>query len=255
MYQVSDLVTISASFSASSGTLTDPTTVQLAIRAPGASALHVYGTSSSLAKAGVGLYYLYYPAASAGEHYYIWSASGVVEGVEEGAFTVSRAGSPVLTAYAETADVAAYCSNLIQNAVDFSGTTTPNIENVISWLNHGAAKINNSLKAKGFTPPTDYTSELWSELQDLNAFYAVARAEMARTNVRLAPGERTRGQVFQKYFDDGLKELLARDMSRAGLSYQHLGYVGGVSVANKESVVDDSDRVPTRFSKDQFKST
>lgn len=254
MYQISDLITISASFSASSGVLTDPTSLQLAVKAPSASVLHVYGVSSSLVKVGTGLYYLYYPAAGAGEYYYTWSASGAIEGVEEGAFTVQRSGSPVLDAYAETADVAEFCANLIQNATDFSMTTTPPITAVINWLNRGAAMINDRLQSKGYAPPTDYTSDIWRELSDLNTFYAVARAEKARTNVRLAPGERTRGQVFQKDFDDGLKDLLSRDLSRAGLTYTHLGYVGGVSVSDKEAVISNQDRAPMRFSKNQFKN-
>lgn len=254
MYDIGDLITLSASFSASSGTLTDPTTLQLAVRGPGGSVLHVYPTSTSLVKASTGLYYLYYPAASAGEYYYTWSASGAVEGAQEGAFTVARAGSPVLTAYAETTDVAALCQNLLLNAADFSATTMPPITAVITWLNRGAALINNRLRARGFEPPTDYTSPVWFELADLNTFYAVARAEKSRQNVLNAPPEQSRAQAFQKQFDDGLKDLLSSDLSRAGLTYTTLGYVGGVSNADKTAVQNNGDRVPMRFSRNQFKN-
>ncbi len=157
-------------------------------------------------------------------------------------------------AYTSTSDVAAYCSNLITGASNFSASTIPTNTSVCGWIVQGTNKINVALAAKGFAPPTNSSCDIYSELQDLNTFYTVARAEIARTNVRLAPGERTRGQVFQKYFDDGLKELLARDMSRAGLTYTHLGYVGGISVSDKESVVSNGDRAPMRFSKNQFKN-
>jgi len=157
-------------------------------------------------------------------------------------------------AYTTSSSVAAYCSNLTQNASDFSASTTPTQSQVNNWIAQGANQIDTVLATKGYTPPANSACNIYGQLGDLNTYYAVARAEKARTNVRLAPGERTRGQVFQKDFDDGIKLLLASDLSRAGLTYGHLGYVGGISVADKTAVQSDGDREPMRFSKDQFKN-
>ena len=154
-------------------------------------------------------------------------------------------------AYTTSSSVAAFCSNLTQNASDFSASTTPTQSQVNNWITQGAQQIDTILRTKGFVPPSS-ACDIYGQLGDLNTYYAVARAEKARTNVRLAPGERTRGQVFQKDFDEGLKALLAGDLSRAGLTYAHAGYVGGISVSDKSSVESDGDREPMRFSKNQF---
>jgi len=157
-------------------------------------------------------------------------------------------------AYCSTSDVAAYCSNLITGASDFSASTVPTQAQVTRWLSSGSALIDSALMQRGFAPVSDSSCTLYQEFSEMNALYGAAKAETARTNVRLAPGERTRGQVFAKEFADWLKELQSRDLSRAGLSYSHLGYVGGVSIADKDTVSSDTDRVSPRFNRDEFKN-
>ncbi len=251
MYDIGDLVRLSASFASAASVLTDPSGVWLTVKAPTGSSLYV-GVSASLIKSSTGIYYSDYSVAEAGQHYYVWSGSGTIQSVQEGAFTVARAASPVLTAYAETMDVAMYCSNLINGVADFSSTTTPTIANVVAWLNRGAAIINNRIKAAGYTLSVGYATDVWRELAELNAFYAVARAEMARTNVRLAVGERTRGQVFEEMFWKGLDKFIAQDLTQIGAGYIHGGYIGGTSISEKLSVESDSDRVAPRFIRGQF---
>jgi hypothetical protein len=251
-YNIGDLIRISASFTNTASALTDPTALNIVVKAPGASVLHTYGTSASLIKSSSGIYYLDYPAASSGEHYYTWTATGAVETSEEGAFNVVRTAS-VRTTYAETADVAAYCKNLIEGGDDFTNSTTPTITQVMRWLTRGKSVIDNKLNDAGFTAPTDSTSDIWAELTELNAWYAVWQAELSRTNTRIGVEERTRASIFEKMFRDGIKDLLARDLS--GLSdtgYSYSGYVGGISESEKDAVVADDDRVPMRFARGQF---
>lgn len=154
-------------------------------------------------------------------------------------------------AYCSASDVAAYCPQLLDGASTFSGSTKPTDAQVTKFMTSGCALINNALTAKGYTPPASGTAA-YEQLNEINALYAAAIAEMTRTNQRLAPGERTRGQVFQKMFRDELAEFLAQDLSRAGLSYTTAGYVGGISETEKDNVNDDSDRVPNRFTTGQF---
>ncbi len=157
-------------------------------------------------------------------------------------------------AYTTSASVAAFCANLITGASDFSASTIPTQAQVNNWIAQGTNQIDTALRARGLTPPTS-GCDIYGQLADLNTYYAIARAEKTRTNVRLAPGERTRGQVFQKDFDEGLKLLLSTDLSRAGLTYAHAGYVGGISVSDKDTVENLGDREPMRFSKGQFRNT
>ncbi len=154
--------------------------------------------------------------------------------------------------YATTQDVAAYCPNLITGAADFATSTTPTKSQVERWLERGAGMIDNVVGSRGFSVPTDSTSNAWFWLQELNTYYAVAQAEMARTNVRLSPGERTRGQQFLKMWQDGIKELRETDLSADGMTYTSRGYAGGVSVSDKDAVASDGDRVPMRFSRSMF---
>lgn len=155
-------------------------------------------------------------------------------------------------AYASSSDVAAFCSNLITGASDFSASTVPTQSMVEHWISAASAMIDNSIGSRGFSPPTDATSDAWLWLRDLCTYYATGMAEMARSNVRLAPGERTRGQQFMQMWKDGMKEIRETDISATGLTYANRGYVGGISVSDKESVVSDSDRESMRFSREMF---
>ena len=130
----------------------------------------------------------------------------------------------------------------------------PTVTAVNNWLSSGCALINTRLQAKGFAPP-DASVAAHDALRDLNALYAVARAEMARTNTKLGPGERTRGQVFDDLFKKGLAEFMAQDLSRAGLVASAAGYVGGISEAERESVESDTDRTTPRFTRDQWNNS
>lgn len=154
--------------------------------------------------------------------------------------------------FCSSCDVAALTPNLVNAASDFSASTTPTQAQVNAWISAGSSLIDNALKARSYAVPIDATISPYIELRDLNALYAAGKAEMARTNVRLSPGERTRGQVFADDFQKGLKEFLRQDLSLAGLPHTNYGYVGGISLDEKDTIEDDSDRVASRFKRGQF---
>jgi hypothetical protein len=98
-------------------------------------------------------------------------------------------------------------------------------------------------------------------VSDLNALYAAGQAEMSRINVTLSPGERTRGQVFLEQFWKELREIAKLDLSSLGLSSLVTGggggilYSGGISEADKDSIISNTDRVTPRFAKGMHRTS
>jgi len=107
------------------------------------------------------------------------------------------------------------------------------------------------LNSKGFATPVA-VSGTRDKLAAIETLYGAAMAEMSRANVRLGPGERTRGQVFLEMYDDQLEDLLKTDLTLAGVG--SLGtaplYAGGISDSDKDTIEDDSDRVKPMFKRE-----
>lgn len=169
------------------------------------------------------------------------------------------AGSPVtatITAYASASHVAGLCQNVLGGALAFSTATSPTLTHVNNWLEQGYSVINTALTNLGYSVPAASSATIYDRLTNLNTLYAAAYTELSRINVTLGPGERTRGQVFMQLFDQGVDALQSMDLSTAGISGDSaLGklYVGGISIDDKETHEDDTDRVPGRFVRGMFK--
>lgn len=66
---VGDTVNVTVTIRDTSDTVTDPTTLSVKVKPPGASATtYVYGTDSELTKTSTGIYVLAYPATVSGWH-------------------------------------------------------------------------------------------------------------------------------------------------------------------------------------------
>ena len=98
-------------------------------------------------------------------------------------------------AYCSSSAVGALCQSIMSGASDFGASTSPALGTVNAWLSSGCAVIEAKLGEKGYGAPGS-TAVGYAWLADLNAFFAAARVELSRTSFSLAPGERTRGQVF-----------------------------------------------------------
>ena len=157
-------------------------------------------------------------------------------------------------AYASGTDVASLCRNLVGSASSFDTSTSPNLTQVNLWLSSGCALINSIIGSRGFGAiPT--TSAAYDFARDANALYAAWRAESSRISARVAPGERTRADKFKQDFNDALGELKTMDLSRLGVSVANWQiYAGGISVADRDSVEADSDRVTSRFIRGMFRN-
>ena len=157
-------------------------------------------------------------------------------------------------AYASASNVAPYCLNILGDSTNFTDSTMPTIKQVNGWLSSGCAVINAKILGMGYGIPASGTT-IFEALTDCNALFAAARVEMARTNVTLAPGERTRGQIFEEMARACACSVLgAGDLTLVGLTKTSSGklYVGGVSVTQKQTEESDTDRVTPRFNRGEF---
>lgn len=157
-------------------------------------------------------------------------------------------------AYGSSSGIATFCKNVLGGISDFTTATSPTLQAVNMWLTAGCSIIEARLSSEGYSMPPAESSVVWGFLAELNNLYGAARVEMSRVNVSLGPGERTRGQVFEKMFWDGLDQLSRLDLTSVGLSIDSSMkiYVGGTTDTEKDTWEDDSDRVQPRFKRGQF---
>ena len=165
------------------------------------------------------------------------------------------------TAYASASDVAMLCRNLLGPEHAFSQSSSPSLLSVNTWLSSGCSIIESKIAGAGYAVPIVQGTTLYQWLSDLNAMFAVSRAEMSRINVTLNSGERTRGQLFEEMFWKQLDTLVTSiDLTTIGGVTNSSGnsilgqtmWVGGTSVASKDTYKDDTDRVKPKFSVGMF---
>jgi len=158
-------------------------------------------------------------------------------------------------AYASASQVAAYTPMLLDEG-RFTPTTKPPLSAVEQWLSAGCGLIEATLASAGFRTPIDPSDPIYSAVVDLNALYAAAQAEYARLTVRVTDDSNTRAALLMRRFEDGLHRIASlRPDAAAAVSTPRKGYIGGVWKSDKEDVTDDSDRIPTRFARGQFRRT
>lgn len=155
-----------------------------------------------------------------------------------------------MCAYAAASNVAGLCKNILGPERVFSTSTCPNKASVDAWLSSGCAVIETYLGGAMYDVPVASGTVAYDWIRDLNALYGAAMVEMSRTNVTLAPGERTRSQIMWEWFWDQLEKIMESDLTYAGATRSSTGgkiYAGGISIADKQTYESDSDRVIPRF--------
>ncbi len=157
-------------------------------------------------------------------------------------------------AYADSGLVSAYCANILSGAANFTTSSSPTLTTVNRFLSSGCSIIESYMTAHKYDTPVASTAAAYNWLENLNALYAAAMVEQTRTNVTLSPGERTRGRVMLEQFWSELKEMVKLDLTSMGITRSSDGslYVGGISIADKETYEDDTDRVVPKFTKGMF---
>lgn len=152
-------------------------------------------------------------------------------------------------AYASACDVGALCRNLLGSASEFDTSTSPTLTMITSWLSSGCAAIEGTLG--GTVAATSYAYDL---ARQANASFAAWMAERSRINARVSSDERTRADMFKKDFD-ALMEILG-DIASADLGIdsatESYAWAGGISVSDRSTISDDTDRVTPRFQRGQF---
>ncbi len=156
--------------------------------------------------------------------------------------------------YSSASHVSGLCANLLSGASNFSTSSSPTLSAVNNWLSSGCSVIESYLSSYRYTTPVASTAAAYNWLENLNTLYAAAMAETSRTNITLGPGERTRGRVMLDQFWTELKEMVKLDLTSMGVTRSSDGalYVGGISIADKETYEDDTDRVAPKFTKGMF---
>lgn len=159
-----------------------------------------------------------------------------------------------MSGFCAASDVSIMVKNILGDEPIFSTSTSPNVKAVNSWITTGCGVIELQLASRGYSVPVASTALAFEMLKRCNALWVAARVEESRTNITLAPGERTRGQVFHEQFGECMDTLLKNDLTFAGVSRSAVGqpYAGGISVADKQSNESNTDRVKPRFMRGQF---
>ena len=160
--------------------------------------------------------------------------------------------------YSSASSVARLCKNLLGPERNFSVSTCPTSVEVDTWLSSGCSIIETVLAGHKYTVPVASGTVAYGWISDLNTLYGAGMTELARTNVTLGPGERTRGQYFLESFFDQLEMMVSGkmgDLTLAGLGRTSQGtlYAGGISVSAKQTFEQDLDRVNPRFAKSMFR--
>ena len=154
--------------------------------------------------------------------------------------------------YSSASNVAFLTPNLLSGASSFAESTKPPSGSAVDfWLSSACGIIETELSSHGFVTPVP-AGAVRDRLAGIETLYGAAMAEMARANVRLGPGERTRGQVFMEMFDDQLESLLKTDLTLAGVGALSAAtpYAGGISSSDKDLMESDSDRVKPMFKRE-----
>jgi len=156
--------------------------------------------------------------------------------------------------YSSASNVAQFTPSLVSGSTDFSTSTLPTKVAVEGWLSTGCSIIHGALNGAGYSTPVSVSTApaVYGQVQNLEMIYGAAMAETTRLTTRTAANERTRGQIFMKMFQDGLKQLLDTNLSAAGMSKSGTAkiYVGGQSKDRKSVLAGDSDRVRSSFNVD-----
>ena len=152
-------------------------------------------------------------------------------------------------------EVEALCKYLTADAV-FSTTTQPTLAEVEEWLTAAYRIINVKLLEYGYAADQTDT-DVKGALQHYNALWAAAQVEFSQPSAGFTPEGENRGDKFLKMFDDELQKLInSRGFFLLGATKTEglLDAVsaGGIRVADKRTLNDDSDFLKTRFRMGQF---
>jgi hypothetical protein len=128
----------------------------------------------------------------------------------------------------------------------------PSASEVNDWLDEGAGYIDAKLSNAGYTTPVASSASAYKLLRNLNATFGAAMVEMSRNVANTAAGEQTRGAMLESRFWKGVDNLLTVDLSALGVPYTSAIYAGGISIADKNSVEDNTDRPMTAFKRGMF---
>lgn len=157
-------------------------------------------------------------------------------------------------AYADQLQVAANNRNILNGGSEFTTETNPSLYQVNTWLSSACNIIEAKLSDAGYEIPVSEVSSVYNWIAEVNALYAVARAEISRSTATVSPEERTRGDVFLKMFWSELDALVTSDLGSMGLTRRSDAtiYTGGTSQSKKDTFYDSDDKTQPRFRRNKL---
>ena len=156
-------------------------------------------------------------------------------------------------AYASASDVSSLTRSIMGSSASFDANTCPTSNQVSAWLSTGCAIIEAGLAEQGFGV-IPLSSVAYGLAQQVNALWAAAFVEESRLNAIITDTQRTRGEMFMRQAEKMLDRLISLDLSRMGVAQAGVPYAGGISKSDKQAVAADTDRVPSRFARGQFRN-
>ena len=153
--------------------------------------------------------------------------------------------------------VAALIPNILDGAStldNLGAKIRPASSEIRQFMSGGCSLIVAKVNSMGFSPP-GAGGILYDFLSDIEANYAAWRSEMSRSSPRTAKGERSRADTFRKAYEAGLRQLAKMDLGLLG--WARVGSIAskwgtGVSIADKEAIAGDTDRVEPAFTRGGF---
>ncbi len=127
----------------------------------------------------------------------------------------------------------------------------PSTTNVNNWLEEGAKYIDAKLSGAGYSVPITSAASAYHLLQSLNTLFGAAMVESAYSVETSSGTGTTRAESLETRFWKGVENLLRLDLSGMGVAHTCQAYAGGISLADKDSVEDDTDRTPLAFRRGQ----
>ena len=159
--------------------------------------------------------------------------------------------------YTSASNVMSYVRTLklsTTSASTFDSTTIPTTTDVSGWLSAGYSRINTALATAGYSTPIAPTATAYAQVAELEALYGAAMVYSVRMVQQVTGQSDTRSNFLLKQFETQLQMLTRSDLTMAGViadPSRALPYAGGISIGDKDTVTDNTDRVEPRFRRNQ----
>lgn len=160
-----------------------------------------------------------------------------------------------MASYCSACDVAAWTPMLTRGGSNFTTSTSPTLSQVNRFIQWITADMHTHFYSRGYSGSAASDAAMFDDLVMVNSLGAAAIAELSRVAGTVNVRERTRGQVLWQMYERQRDLLTDMDLSQAGFGIDIVGpYAGGTEVTDKEEDESDTNVLPPRFFREQFRA-